>query len=322
MSAVNRVCRPGLTIVSAFALHPVSQLQNWESSWTEPLTDYVAFGSIIKKLLAYRHQKNVQFEMTVDQIESKKISLEQLERSEDEARRLEGALAAAGVGGGTTPPTAAGSAGGSSAAGGGRGGRTGGGARSGAGSSGGSGGYGFLSALSHSITGMIDVDPEATRRNNISKTRESISQVSRAFGTNALPRRGRRLPLVGHGWLTCFSPLIWSVVQLEDALHLSAQDLKYASQTIQADLDRFQRQKVADVRNMSIALATAHRDWCKQVSLSFNRFGDALPRRTHAEIFLLLASRIWKPGRKLAKPSTPSVSLVRSRPLYPFLNAG
>lgn len=41
----------------------------------------------------------------------------------------------------------------------------------------GSGGYGFLSALSHSITGMMDVDPEATRRNNISKTRDTISQV-------------------------------------------------------------------------------------------------------------------------------------------------
>ena len=52
--------------------------------------------------------------------------------------------------------------------------------------------------------------------------------------------------------------------QLEDALHLSAQDLKYASSTIQADLDRFQRQKVADLREMAISMARAHRDWCKQ----------------------------------------------------------
>lgn len=54
--------------------------------------------------------------------------------------------------------------------------------------------------------------------------------------------------------------------QLEDAQHLAAQDLKYASSTIQADLDRFQRQKVADLREMAITMARAHRDWCKKVS--------------------------------------------------------
>ena len=53
--------------------------------------------------------------------------------------------------------------------------------------------------------------------------------------------------------------------KLEDALHLTAQDLKYSSSTIQADLDRFQRQKVADVREMTINMARSHRDWCKKV---------------------------------------------------------
>ncbi|KAG8896339.1 Sorting nexin, cytoplasm-to-vacuole targeting pathway/endosomal sorting [Tulasnella sp. 417] len=73
----------------------------------------------------------------------------------------------------------------------------------------------------------MDVDPEAARRSNISKTRDSIGQ-------------------------------------LEDALHASAQDLKYASSTIQADLDRFQRMKVADLRDMTIAVAKLHRDWCQK----------------------------------------------------------
>lgn len=54
-------------------------------------------------------------------------------------------------------------------------------------------------------------------------------------------------------------------IQLEDALHLAAQDLKYSSSTIQADLDRFQRQKVADIREMAISMAKSHRDWCKKV---------------------------------------------------------
>jgi hypothetical protein len=56
-------------------------------------------------------------------------------------------------------------------------------------------------------------------------------------------------------------------LQLEDALHLSAQDLKYASSTIQADLDRFQRQKVADLREMAISMARTHREWCKKVHI-------------------------------------------------------
>ncbi|TFY78065.1 hypothetical protein EWM64_g5944, partial [Hericium alpestre] len=88
-------------------------------------------------------------------------------------------------------------------------------------------GMGLLSALSYTLHGMMDADPETARRNGISKTKESISQ-------------------------------------LEDALHLSAQDLKYASSTIQADLDRFQRQKVADLREMAISMARTHRDWCQK----------------------------------------------------------
>src|SRR5882762_9151312 len=58
-------------------------------------------------------------------------------------------------------------------------------------------------------------------------------------------------------------------LQLEDALQLSVQDLKYSNSTIQADLDRFQRQKVADMREMAISMTRSHRDWCKKVSLPF-----------------------------------------------------
>lgn len=47
-------------------------------------------------------------------------------------------------------------------------------------------------------------------------------------------------------------------------MQASAQDLKYASTTLQADLDRFQRQKVADLKNLAIQLSTIHREWCRQ----------------------------------------------------------
>jgi len=38
-------------------------------------------------------------------------------------------------------------------------------------------GMGFLNALSYTLHGMMDVDPETARRNGIGKTRENISQV-------------------------------------------------------------------------------------------------------------------------------------------------
>jgi hypothetical protein len=39
-------------------------------------------------------------------------------------------------------------------------------------------GMGLLNALSYTLHGMMDVDPETARRNGITKTRETISQAS------------------------------------------------------------------------------------------------------------------------------------------------
>jgi sorting nexin-41/42 len=169
------------------------QVQELEQNWAEPLHEYSQFASIIKKLLAYRHQKHVQFEMTQDGLASKRGQLEDLEKSEREASRLEEALGRGRVnnnrplqtpvkgdteahdgefGAGdeaerqdenqtpssaylpphpgpnparrrTRPP-----------------------------------GMGLLDALSYTLHGMMDVDPETARRNGITKTRETISQVS------------------------------------------------------------------------------------------------------------------------------------------------
>ncbi|KAF9462950.1 hypothetical protein BDZ94DRAFT_660364 [Collybia nuda] len=213
-------------------------LQELEQNWAEPLHEYSQFASIIKKLLAYRHQKHVQYEMTQDGLESKREQLEDLEKSEKEARRLEDALYRGKVDGsksipGPGPPRE------------GQDPNVEGEQETEAEASSPSAyltphpgpnpvrrrtkapGMGLLNALSYTLHGMMDVDPETARRNGITKTRESISQ-------------------------------------LEDALHLAAQDLKYSSSTIQADLDRFQRQKVADLREMAISMARSHRDWCKK----------------------------------------------------------
>ncbi|OCH85791.1 hypothetical protein OBBRIDRAFT_890941 [Obba rivulosa] len=222
--------------VDATYMSTTRLLQDLEQNWAEPLHEYGQFASIIKKLLVYRHQKHVQYEMTQESLDAKREQLEELEKSEREARRLEEALGQGRV-----------SSLGSSRI------------REGEGSTSTSTdenaeeaepsqpdtstylpphpgpspvrrrapGMGLLSALSYTLHGMMDVDPETARRNGISKTKETISQ-------------------------------------LEDALHLSAQDLKYSSSTIQADLDRFQRQKVADLREMAISMARSHRDWCQK----------------------------------------------------------
>ncbi|KAF5355324.1 hypothetical protein D9758_006030 [Tetrapyrgos nigripes] len=222
--------------VDATYISTTKLAQELEQNWAEPIHEYSQFSSIIKKLLAYRHQKHVQYEMTEETLAAKREQLEELEKSENEARRLEEALGRGTPRSMSTSPKLDNT------------GETGNependqqAERSPSSSSyvpphpgpnparrkASVPGMGFINALSYTLHGMMDVDPETARRNNISKTRENISQ-------------------------------------LEDALHLSAQDLKYSSSTIQADLDRFQRQKVADVREMLISMAKSHHEWCKK----------------------------------------------------------
>lgn len=86
---------------------------------------------------------------------------------------------------------------------------------------------GFFGALTHTFSNVIDNDPESTRRNNIGKTREQIQN-------------------------------------LEAGVQATRSDLRYASQVIQADLDRFQRQKVTDLKEMSLDLVRLHKEWCEK----------------------------------------------------------
>jgi len=217
--------------VDATYMSTTKLIQELEQNWAEPLNEYSQFASIIKKLLVYRHQKHVQYEMTQENLLAKREQLEELEKSEREAQRLEEALGRGRSISNPVTPTASNDdtaedeedgqpirqsqsaylpphPGPNPAR------RR-------------APGMGFLNALSYTLHGMMDVDPATARRSGISKSRESISL-------------------------------------LEDALHLTAQDLKYSSSTIQADLDRFQRQKVADIREMVISMANSHKDWCQK----------------------------------------------------------
>jgi len=173
-------------------------LQDLEQNWQEPLHEYSQFASIIKKLLAYRHQKHVQLEMTQDALEARHESLSELEKSEREAKRLEQALEhgrarsmVASTPVGTDPVTEPASPDAVEEVG----------ANTSSGEEGNqqdenpasvflpphpgpspvrrrAPGLGLLNALSYTIHGMMDADPESARRSGISKTRETISQVA------------------------------------------------------------------------------------------------------------------------------------------------
>ncbi|KAG6817529.1 hypothetical protein H0H87_007497 [Tephrocybe sp. NHM501043] len=164
-------------------------LQELEQNWAEPLHEYSQFASIIKKLLAYRHQKHVQYEMTHDGLENKREQLEDLEKSEREARRLEEALGRGRINSGQLPRSPATEC--DEAAHEGEDTNT----REEEVTSPASylpphpgpnparrrakaPGMGLLNALSYTLHGMMDVDPESARRNSITKARETISQIS------------------------------------------------------------------------------------------------------------------------------------------------
>lgn len=53
--------------------------------------------------------------------------------------------------------------------------------------------------------------------------------------------------------------------QLEDALEITRQDLTDISRDVQTDLDRFQQEKIRDLKEMLIAYAKAHIQYCQQV---------------------------------------------------------
>lgn len=121
--------------------------------------------------------------MTQDGLENKREQLEDLEKSEKEARRLDEALSRGRLNGSTSPHNTPAQEG-----------ETGNNEPDGPPQSGSTylpphpgpnparrrtktPGMGLLNALSYTLHGMMDVDPETARRNGITKTRESISQV-------------------------------------------------------------------------------------------------------------------------------------------------
>ncbi|KAH8673659.1 hypothetical protein BX600DRAFT_480051 [Xylariales sp. PMI_506] len=230
------------------------------ASFAEPMRENAQFAGVVRGVLRYRILKRVQQEMTNDDLQKKRALLDQLERSEAEARRIEQYLSSSQQIGGSYPvhpPRRSSSMRETST----QHHREGSGedtasidsdfppthgdfsshpsARVGApeqaspppthkkAPSGNSITNKIFGPIRHAVQGVVDVDPERTRRDTIGKTRESIEQ-------------------------------------LEQAQVVAEQDVKEASANILKDLKRFQGEKEDDMRRYMLAYAKSQIEWAKK----------------------------------------------------------
>lgn len=219
------------------------------ASFAEPMRENAQFAGVVRGVLKYRVLKRVQQEMTNDELNKKRQLLDQMERSEAEAKRIDQYL-----NGGQQiqpprrstsgpespnqhrrdgsqedtasidsdfPPTHGDISSAPSA-------KIGAPERSSAGTthkkapSSNSITNKIFGPIRHAIQGVADVDPEKTRRDTIGRTRESIAQ-------------------------------------LEQAQVAVAQDVKDASASVLKDMKRFQQEKEDDLRKYMVS--HIHRNW-------------------------------------------------------------
>ncbi|KAH8690207.1 putative autophagy protein Atg20 [Talaromyces proteolyticus] len=232
------------------------------ANFAEPMRESAQFASVVRSVLRYRVLKRVQEEMTRDELAKKKSLLESLERSEQEAKRIDQYLSHANPSSAATRPSRSTSA--SSATSSSQGEPDGGRGSEDTASvdsdfppthgevtphpsvgqgtpqretaappvhrkspSGNFVANRIFGRISHAVHGFVDVDPERSRRDQIGKTKESL-------------------------------------VQLEQALRVSEKDVKDASAGVLQDLKRFQKEKEEDLRRYMVAYARCHLDWARK----------------------------------------------------------
>lgn len=182
-----------------------------EDRFADALQEYVLFSKTVEKLLRWRHGKHVEFETVCDSLIEKQNKLSQLEASEAEAQRLAAVLNAEGAMGPAPPQPPPTTSHPSSSA-------------SPYSSANTSASHPKPTGLLATLNSLIDNDPEQSRRNAISKTRDRI-------------------------------------VGLQQQRELLQQQLVSANGEIQANLDGFQMDKVKDLRNMLVGYAMAKREF-------------------------------------------------------------
>ncbi|CAH0049339.1 unnamed protein product [Clonostachys solani] len=223
------------------------------ASFAEPMRESAQFAGVVRSVLRYRVMKRVQQDLTTDELNKKRALLDQLERSEAEARRIDQYLSSSQQ---ISPPPKRSTSLKESAPGHRRDGSqedtesidsdfppTHGESAAPSASqgvperstsvghrkipSGNSFTNKIFGPIRHAVQGVVDHDPERTRRDTIGKTRESIGQ-------------------------------------LEQAQVVSEADVKVASASVLGDLKRFQNEKEEDLRRYMLAYAKSQIEWAKK----------------------------------------------------------
>lgn len=207
--------------------HMVTSL---EGEFAEPIQEHAQFAQIIKQVLKFRHMKHAQVELIENSLNNKKDTLDNLLRMENEAKRLEEAMTRERTIGanavnvdeinGTEEeeenPYRTSSNSSSSTV------------RLDRPANWSGGPMKVISAVGHTLQNIIDVNPEATRRNQIGMSKDAMGV-------------------------------------LQEALDITKTDLTTISTELQSDLDRFQTEKIQDMRDMLIAYAKIHIRYCQKV---------------------------------------------------------
>lgn len=211
------------------------------ASFAEPMRESAQFAGVVRNVLRYRVLKRVQQEMTRDELIKKKQLLESLERSEQEAKRIDQYLNSSGTANiprrstssakdspytrrdnpqedtasidsdfppthGEVPSATQGAPQDDQSS-----------PQHRKSASGNFITNKIFGRISHAVHGVVDVDPERTRRDLIGKTRESIEH-------------------------------------LEQAQKASEEDVRNASAAILKDLKRFQAEKEDDLKRYMVSL--------------------------------------------------------------------
>ncbi|CAJ0553911.1 Ff.00g124230.m01.CDS01 [Fusarium sp. VM40] len=219
------------------------------ASFAEPMREHAQFAGVVRSVLKYRVLKRVQQDLTTEELNKKRALLDQLEQSEAEARRIENYLSSSqqispppkrstslkessshqrressqedtesidSDFASHTPSASQGLPERSTSA-----------PSHKKMPSGNSITNKIFGPIRHAVQGVVDVDPERTRRDLIGKTRESIGQ-------------------------------------LEQAQVISERDVKEASASVLKDMKRFQKDKEDDLRRYMLAYAQSQIEWAKK----------------------------------------------------------
>ncbi|KAG1064764.1 hypothetical protein G6F42_026941 [Rhizopus arrhizus] len=186
-----------------------------EGEFAEPIQEHAQFAQIIKQVLKFRHMKHVQNEarrleeaMTRERtIGSNAINVDEMNDDQQQQQQQqppeENPYALPANYNNNRPPVRSSSNGWAG------------------------GPMKVISAVGHTLQNIIDVNPEATRRNQIGMSKDAMGV-------------------------------------LQEALDITRTDLTAISSELQADLDRFQTEKIQDMRDMLIAYAKIHIRYCQK----------------------------------------------------------